>query len=184
MPAQAASTEEGRSRDLRPSSNSFFDKDEEAVLCECVSAFARAGFPLEKANLKDYADAFLKADGLVDGLGPTGISNDTVERIYKHGRLKAKTNVNPIDPKRAAQADPQVLNAFYHQLDAWIKIAHEIDPATWPEDRYANVPPTRIYNTDEQGPNPTQLRNPVLIPEEMIAERSRLSSNYITYAVP
>ncbi|CAB9523867.1 unknown protein [Seminavis robusta] len=164
-------------RDLRPSSNSYFDHAEEATMCEGVGAFAKAGFPLEKANLKQWADAFLEADGIARGTNSIGgISMDTVERLYKQGRLKAKANVNPIDPKRAAQAESSVLNAFYHQVDAHIKLAHEIDPDVWPENRYANVPPTRIYNTDEQGPNPTHLRNPVLIPEEML-ERPRLFQN-------
>ncbi|CAB9504178.1 unknown protein [Seminavis robusta] len=165
-----------RRRDLSVSSNSYFNQDEEAVLCESVAAFAKLGYPMNKNNLKAYADAFMAAEGLMtDANG--GISMDTIERIYKEGRMKAKANVNPIDPKRASQADPQVLNAFFHQLDAWIKIAHEVNPEVWPEDRYANVPPSRIYNTDEQGPNPTALRNPVLIPEEMVTNLSRLFQN-------
>ncbi|CAB9526971.1 hypothetical protein SEMRO_1919_G305460.1 [Seminavis robusta] len=106
-------------RNLSTSSNSYFDKGEDALFCECVAMFARMGFPLEKADLKSYADAFLHAESL--DIGSAGISMDTVERIYKEGRLKAKTNVDPVDPKRAAQADPEILNAQYHQLDAWIK---------------------------------------------------------------
>ncbi|CAB9505609.1 unknown protein [Seminavis robusta] len=165
-------------RDLRPTSNSYFDANEEAVWCESVAGFARAGYPLEKTNLKAVMDAFLEADGIGDGQNSTGgISFDTVERIYKEGRLAAKSNVNPIDPKRAAQASPQVLNAFYHQLEATIKMAHEINPTAWPEDRYANIPPTRIYNADEQGPNPTALRNPVLIPADMLEGHARLFQN-------
>lgn len=54
---------------------------------------------------------------------------------------------------------------------------HEVNPSVWPEDRYANIPPTRLYNTDEQGPNPTQLRNPVLVPASMVQERSRIFQN-------
>ncbi|CAB9529901.1 unknown protein [Seminavis robusta] len=163
-------------RDLRPSSNSYFDRYEEDLLRECVAGFARAGFPLEKSNLKTVADNFLKADG-IDTSGNGGISNDTNERIYKEGSMKAVSNVNPIDPQRAAQAEPHVLNAMYHQLDNWIAIAHEVNPTAWPEDRYANIPPSRIYNTDEQGPNPTALRNPVLIPKDMLDQRSRLFQN-------
>ncbi|CAB9530682.1 unknown protein [Seminavis robusta] len=164
-------------RDLRPRSNSYFDVNEEAIICEAVAGFARAGYPLEKADLKKMADAFLQAEQLGEGQNSSdGISYDTVERLYKQGGLKTKTNVNPIDPKRAAQAEPQILNAMYHQLDAMIKMAHEVDPITWPEDRYANIPPSRIYNTDEQGPNPTALRNPVLIPREML-QRGRLFQN-------
>lgn len=59
-------------------------------------------------------------------------------------------------------------------MDAWTKILHEVDPATWPEDWYSNVPHTCIYNTDEQGPNLTSLQNPVLVPADMVKERSRL----------
>ncbi|CAB9505664.1 unknown protein [Seminavis robusta] len=161
-----------RARDLQPSSSSFFDKVEEALFAELVSGFAKSGFPLEKADLKRYADSYLAAEGI-----DVHLSNDTIERIYKAAQIKAKTNVNSIDPKRASQADPRTLNAMYHQLDALIKMAHEIDPIAWPEDRYANIPPTRIYNTDEQGPNPTHLRNPVLIPRDMLVGRSRLFQN-------
>eukprot|EP00797_Seminavis_robusta_P000056 Sro1005_g230200.2 (373) ;mRNA; f:7521-8641 len=137
------------SRDLRPSSNSYFDNNEEDALREFVAACARTGFPVEKTTLKEAADAFLEADGIGAGINSIGgISDDTVSRIYKEGRIKAKTNANPIDPKRASQADPQVLNCLYHQADAWVKMAHEINPDVWPECRYPDIPPHRIYNTD------------------------------------
>lgn len=97
-------TNNKKSRDLRPESNSYFDSNEEDALCECVSAFARAGFPLEKANLKSFADMFFEANNIADGGNSSGgISMDTVEKIYKEGCIQAKTNVHPIDRKKAAQ---------------------------------------------------------------------------------
>lgn len=95
------------------------------MLCETVAGFARTRFPLEKSNLKNYIDTYLNADGIDTGYDSSGgISIDTVERVYKEGKLKAVSNANPIGPKRAAQADPQVFNAFLHQLNEWIKVIH------------------------------------------------------------
>ncbi|CAB9506584.1 unknown protein [Seminavis robusta] len=168
--------EQQSARDLRPSSNSYFDQGEEAALQEAVAEFARAGFPLEKTNLMGYANAFLEAEG-IDTSNNGGPSMDTVERVYKAGRLKAMSNVGGIDRKRAAQAGPETLNALYHQMEYWMAIAHEVNPIAWPEARYADVPPSRIYNTDEQGPNPTALRNPVLIPRELVERHARLFQN-------
>ena len=159
-----------QSRNLAPESLSCFDQQEEDALCEIVAGFARLGCPLEKGNLHDICNAHLKSDA-PGTLGETGVSSDTTERIYKDDNTKAKGNVNPIDPKRAAQADPQVQNAFYHQLDTATMMAHEHNPETWPEERHATVLATCICDCDEQGPNPTKLRNPVLIPEDMLEEK-------------
>ena len=167
-----------QTRCLQPESCSYFDKDEEDAMCEAVSGMARLGYPLNKGHLCNLCNAYLEAEEpgcIVNEHG--GISEATIKRIYKNDGIEAKTNVNPIDPKRAAQSDPQVLNCFYHQLDAAIQMAHEVNPTVWPESRYADVPPSCIYNTDEQGPNPTKLRNPVLIPSDMIDRSNRLFQN-------
>jgi len=169
-PTTATQNNERQPRNLAPESLSHFDKDEEDALCEIVAGFALLGYPLEKGNLRDICNEYLKVDA-PGALGGTGVSTDTIERIYKDDNIKAKGNINPIDPKRAAQADPQVLNAFFHQLDTAIKMANECNPAIWPEDRCANVPASCIYNCNEQGPNPTKLRNPVLIPADMLQEK-------------
>ena len=159
------SKQKASSRVLSAQSHSYFNQHEEDFLVESAACLARMGFPLEKNNLHLLCSNYLKADnpGIVDSVG---ISLDTVQRIYKDDNMLAK-DVENIDPKRASQADPQVLNCFYHQLDAAVAMAHEVRPTTWPA-RYADMLPTCLYNTDEQGPNPTKLRNPVLIPADML----------------
>lgn len=151
-------------------STSYFNADEEDAMCEAVAGFARLGYPLEKGNLRDISNHYLRRVA-PNCLPASGVSQDTTDRMYKDDNIQAKTNVNPIDPRRASQATPQTLNCFYHQLDAAVKMAHEINPTAFPEDRYVDIPPSRIYNSDEQGPNPTKLRNPVLIPEDMLKEK-------------
>jgi hypothetical protein len=157
--------QKANSRVLSAQSHSYFNQHEEDFLVESAACLARMGFPLEKNNLHLLCSNYLKADnpGIVDSVG---LSLDTVQRIYKDDNMLAK-DVENIDPKRASQADPQVLNCFYHQLDAAVAMAHEVRPNTWPA-RYADMLPTCLYNTDEQGPNPTKLRNPVLIPADML----------------
>jgi len=180
-----ASAANNTQRNLSATSHSYFDRGEENLLIALTSGLAKLGYPLEKGNLQDLCSAFLTAElgGEGDALmiGDT-ISMRTIERIYSQslengGSIKAKRNVNPIDPKRAAQADPQVLNYFYHQLEESVSMLHELDPDVWPYNKYANYPPTHIYNTDEQGPNPTKLRNPVLIPDDMVKSMPRLFQN-------
>jgi len=164
-PDENEATVQGNKRVLSEQSHPYFNQNEEAFLCESASALARLGFPIEKSNLHLLCSSYLSADapGVVDA---AGVSMSTVERTYKDDNLKAK-GVDNIDPKRASQADPLVLNAFYHQLDAAVAMAHEVRPDTWPA-RCADMLPTCLYNTDEQGPNPTKLRNPVLIPSDMV----------------
>ena len=52
-----------------------------------------------------------------------------------------------------------------------MKITHETNPLGWPEDRHADIPPSRLHNGDEQGPNPTKLSRPVLMPKDMLCQK-------------
>jgi len=85
--------------------------------------FARSNSPLQKQDLKSWVDEYFR-EQLEDDDNKlfNGVSDDTIERIYRNVGTKAENNVNSIDPKRADQADPLVLNYYFHQLDNMVKV--------------------------------------------------------------
>jgi len=102
-----------KQRDSSVTLSSCFDKVKEDAICQIVSGLARLGHPLEKGDIHNICNECLKKEGPSDLFGERGASMATTGRMHKDDGIGAKKSNNPIDPKRAADADPQAFDFFF-----------------------------------------------------------------------
>lgn len=164
-----------RNRNLSKNNCSYLLPDEEETLAAFVTHMLKVNSPISVSLIKEVIDNYIR-EGLDEETREffKGISTDTTERIYQNADIEARGDVNSIDPRRVEQSNPENYNMFLHKTNNMLEILYELYPDIWPYKRFADVPPSHIYNTDEQGPNPTKLRDKCLCPKDMTKEYNRL----------
>ena len=95
------------------------------------------------------------------------VSRRTLDRFISQYDLRCK-GVKNISPIRISQVTPEKRDAFFHRLDANVKLCHQMDPINCPWKDWESVDADCKSNLDEMASDQTSaLRDKIIIPKEL-----------------
>ena len=147
--------------------------DDLTAVSKLVVKMQFQGFPLSALQISEYIND-IADDIVLDNPALEACRQKYDEDWVQKKFLKRKEcegisllKACALDPKRAAQANPEVGENFFKMVDEFLQRKHEEDPEKFKYKRLADIPPEKLYNIDEFGSHTNEKRPRVAIVKDI-----------------